>query len=626
MIETLFLIKGDFLEKNIEVEKMKHEKNEIIALDYESHKKLNLLNIKHIKFEKFLKKDDFKMIDEHAFKINTNWYKNSKVEKFLTFEKINLGNLLEQEFFTYLLPTITNFVTLIKIREQMGIPKQIIISNELTEMAKIIFLNVEIISIDSIKEELFGFDKYTIKYNIGPFPISIRLSRKKFFAIQKFYEKTFLLMYNKLFSKINTENSILLIDFDASKENEFLKQISKKGKNIFLLNRRRSAIWNFKSFKTIKNTKSIPISYEQFLNKYDKNEIKKSIKNIEEKLDLLLSDKELFSNLFSIQNISFWNHIQKHFKNYCQDRFRESIYEIIGSRKLLTKIKPSAMLHFFGIALQEKIIIQEALKQNIIPMMLQHGAPYIFSSRWPELNPVVGTLPVHDEKIAVWGNMMKDYAIENGMKEENVIVSGSIRHDPYFKIENKYEEKGIILVALMPYVINHSYHLSISEYEKYEEALEILCITLKKIKNRNKIFKLHPSDHGFNSKIMKQVIYSIDPSSKIIIQGELTKIIPAAELVITVGLTTFLLDSNIFKKPTITLMYNHQEFLNKLCHGYTKLFEYTDKIKFEEYIHKILKKQDIRKENIHKGTEFVNSYLSNQGISSECLIKEIFKS
>jgi len=629
MNETIILVKSNFKVTEQTFAIFNNKKNLIVSLDYESHKQLEDLKIEHIPFENYLNKNDFKTIDDTTFKITTSWYKNKKIQDALTFNEINFGWLLESELFFFILTTITNFTSLIKIRDKEKNLKKIIISKELLDMAKIIFSDCKIDILENKHQETqnFTFDIYNIKYNIGSIPLTIRIPRKYFFILQKIYEKSFIPFYHKFFSSPKKNiSSILLIDFNTIREDEFLRCLSKKRVNVFLLNRRRAAIWNFKSFLTVKNTNSIPITYEQFLDTQDKIKIKSLIQDLTNNLNSLLSDYDLFCKIFSISNNSFWPCIQNYFKNYCLDRFSEAIYEMIGSRKLLFQIQPSIILHFFGVALQEKIIIHEAKKQNISSLMLQHGAPFIFYPGWAEFNPISGTLPVHDEKMAVWGDMMKEYALINGKNESDIIVSGSIRHDSYFKENFQNDNRGIILVALLPYFFKSAEDQSISSFKKYEESLKIICYTLKKIKDRKKIIKLHPTDMTFNSIFVEPIIQSIDPTIQIVVEADLTKLIPSSDVVITLGLTTFILDSNIFHKPTVTLVYNHEEFVSKLSHGYSKLFENHDHIKFEEYVNDLLTDEKIRKENIEKGIEFLHSYLSNHGNASEFLTKKIINS
>ncbi len=60
---------------------IRNENNLIISLDYNSHKQLNDLKIKHIPFENYLDQNDFQLIDDTTFKINTSWHENKIIKK-----------------------------------------------------------------------------------------------------------------------------------------------------------------------------------------------------------------------------------------------------------------------------------------------------------------------------------------------------------------------------------------------------------------------------------------------------------------------------------------------------------------------------------------------------------------
>ncbi len=625
MTETLVLVKENF-DVNEQTLKIFNDKETlVISLDYESHKQLEKIKINHTPYEKYLDRNDFKIIDDTTQTLNISWHENKKIKDSVTFDNINFGWLLEQDFYLYLLAVITTFTSLIKIKQKEKNLKKIFVSDVALNMVKSVFSEYEInvLEVKNKETQVFTFDIFAVKYNLGPIPISLRIPRKYFFLLHKIYDKSFIPLFRIFFTKFKKKKpSVLLLDFNPVKEGKFMNCLNKKNINVLLLNRRRTAIWNLKSFMSVKNTNSIPINYEQFLNSQDKIEIKNLTNEMKFKLESLLCDEKLFSEIFSIYNFSFWPHIKEHFKNFCVDRFSEAIREMIGSRKLFSNIRPSIILHFFGVALQEKVILHEAKKHNISFMMLQHGAPFLFLPFLSKTNPVTGTLPVYDEKFIVWGNMVKDYALRNGMNEENVLVSGSLRHDLFFQTKPQKNE-GTILVALLPFFFKSAEYQSFDMYTKYEQSLRIICETLKKFKDRQKIIKTHPTDMKFLSIPIEPIVHSIDPSIQIIVDADLTKLIPTVDIVITLGLTTFLLDSNIFKKPTVTLVYDHDEYIHKLSHGYTKLFENHEHEKFEEYVNELLVDEKIRNENLQKGTDFVNSYLSNRGYASEFLADKI---
>ncbi len=165
MNEIITIIKGNFLVTEEVTKLLQNEENIVISLDYESHKQLDTICVKHVGFENYLNEDDNKMIDTTVFHITTNWHKNEKIQKYLTLNEINLGLLLDQELYLYLLTIITNFVSFIKIKEKMNNPKLLIIYKDLQEMAKTIFTNCKVQHLETKEEEvqLFIFDLYSIK-------------------------------------------------------------------------------------------------------------------------------------------------------------------------------------------------------------------------------------------------------------------------------------------------------------------------------------------------------------------------------------------------------------------------------------------------------------------------------
>ena len=68
-----------------------------ISFDYLSHKSLKDNNIEHKLVEEYFSKEDKNKIDELTLKFTTTWYKDEKIKKYLEFEEINLGSLLELE-------------------------------------------------------------------------------------------------------------------------------------------------------------------------------------------------------------------------------------------------------------------------------------------------------------------------------------------------------------------------------------------------------------------------------------------------------------------------------------------------------------------------------------------------
>jgi len=625
MTKKIIVVYERFQDSKKIVSFLKNKNYDVISLDFNSHIQLTDLKIKHTIFDSKLSESEKDLISNTLFEIVTSWYKHPKFKKVLTKFGINLGWLLEQESYSSFLSVIGTFYLLIKIK-QIENPDEIIISHDLLEMASSIFCNtkIETFEEENKEKEMWNFDKYAVKYNFKSIPITIRTPRKLFFKLRTCYERFFIPFFNRfIIKKSLVQNSILLVDFNASLYPIFLEKLSQKNKNIFLLNRRRPAIWNFSSFTNVKNSDCIPISYEQFLDQNQKNKIKEIINDLNIEIDELFFNKKELEEIFSINGFSFWNYLQKYFSNYCKDRFNEAIYEIFGAKELLSSMKPNVLVHFFEPSLQEKILIFYARQQNISSIILQHGTPHLTFPGFTKLNPIHGTLPFYDDKkIAFWGEIMKTYALQNGIKEQNIVLTGSPRHDSYFESKKTQTnlDNDVILVTLGQLDKKNFGSQLTSVYQNYEKALEIICHTLKKIKNKQKIIKLHPGDMVWKSVTVEPIIRSIDPTIEIIVEGDLKKIIQSANLVITVGLTTVLLEANIFEKPTMTILPDPQELFSASSSGHSKIFTVDERDKFENYFDSIMQnKNNAVEKSILQGNDFVKKYLSNPGTASDFL-------
>ena len=226
--------------------------NTIVSLDYYSHKQLERKNISHSVSDDFFDKIYKKDVNDAVFKIATTWFENDKIKKKLTINDLNFGWLIVQEFYSSLLFHLINFAILLKIKEKIK-PEILFVPNNFINVCKDLFPDSDVRGLESSKKDTqeFVFDVFTIKYNLGPFPIVIKLPRKFFFTLRNYYERIVIPIFNSLFSNFKkNKDTVMLIDFNPINSENFLNALSKNKKmNTLLLNRRRIALWNFKAFE-----------------------------------------------------------------------------------------------------------------------------------------------------------------------------------------------------------------------------------------------------------------------------------------------------------------------------------------------------------------------------------------
>ena len=123
----------------------------------------------------------------------------------------------------------------------------------------------------------------------------------------------------------------------------------------------------------------------------------------------------------------------------------------------------------------------------------------------------------------------------------------------------------------------------------------------------------------WKSVIVEPIIKKIDPEIQIVVDANLPKLIQSSSLIITVGLTTVLLEANILKKPTLTILSDPQERLSASSSGNTMFFNANEEEKFKNIVNEILTKKETSKIFVNNGNDFIKKYLANAGNASEYL-------
>jgi len=444
MNTAIFLIEG-----NVDVLKIKNDMAtydicKLFALNYESHKILIENDLKHEIAENYLSNEDRKKIDDDSIRITSTWYDNHAIKDLITFEEINLGSLIEMELLHYFVKIYGNAITINKIIEKES-SVHIVSYTSLNDYVERICRqkNIHVISHAQAQSPSLQFDKLNIKYNLGSYPVSITISRKTFMKIRKIVVKTTNLFFKLKpnLKLIRNRKSILLLDFNPVQYDLLMKELSSLNKNIILLNQRRPAIWNLQSFKIIKNSNCKIIDLNDFEEKVGKK-IHLEIKTLESNLEKMWNLNSTFEEIFSTNFITFWYAIKESFTKICTSRFSESIRRILLVNELFDTLDISVILEWAETGQEEKEIISLSKKRGIKSVLLQHAMDPS-SHVWDKYHRFAlgGYSYFISDKQALWGQQVKNRALYYGHKEENLVVTGSPRHDNFFKSVDKRKKK-----------------------------------------------------------------------------------------------------------------------------------------------------------------------------------------
>ena len=170
-----------FLSESSDYSKVKKSNDvEIFTLDYNSHKNLQRLDIKHSNAESFLNYDERLWIFNTAKKFH-DWYKDPSLDVF-ELKDVNLLGLLDGiELHTLLMDKLIIFWTIKKILDVKN-PDIIECPNEIKEIVNSLKKNNSLdIKINSEqKHEELIWDTIDVKHNVLGMPVSMKISRTKY--------------------------------------------------------------------------------------------------------------------------------------------------------------------------------------------------------------------------------------------------------------------------------------------------------------------------------------------------------------------------------------------------------------------------------------------------------------
>jgi hypothetical protein len=483
------------------------------------------------------------------------------------------------------------------------------------EICKTTKIQVEIYPYDIIPT--LYFDTIEIPLEIKGKIFSIKISRKYFLILKNNMENlvSFIFKFKPNMKQIKNNGSILLLDFNPILYEDLLKSLSKSSKEIILLNQRRPAVWNLKSLEILRSSKCKILQLDKVESGLKINEEQNNFKN---KLNLLWSSKqEIFENIFSINDISFWDTIRDNFTELINRRSKEFVKNFLLISWLVDNIQINSILEWAHTAPEEKIIIFNANKKNIPIVLLQHGV-YTLNKKLEKYNPFLSLLPTNNVLAAIWGNTMKEYLTQHKIDQHHILVSGSPRHDVFFKKQSKIQNINTILIAGNGFFHNNFDGNDSRSYDFLESCVKKICDLIKKYPDKKLIVKLIPAKLEYD---MATLVREIDPKIPIFQQQNILELMESCHCVISLNYSTVLLDAMILNKPTLVILPERQNFEDEIPVKMKTALHASNISDLERAFDDIVSNEQIRNELIQKGKQFVEQYMENKGTASENMYK-----
>ena len=610
-----------------EFKKFSMENTTFVAADYETHKKLTDSNTKHELLDNYLQKKE--RLELYDFVLSKyTWYENLSRKSDFEFNNINILSLMSPLEFHEFILTVLIKQSSIKNVISSKCPNKIFVSEKFLKYVELVQDKNKIHTFNSnLKtEKSFLTDKIELRFNILSKPCTFYISKKNYSSLKKIYENFFCKINNLWLDKKTSKEIILLVEFNTSAYEEMIRTLSKSKKQLVILNRRRSAIWNKDSISILKSNNVKILDPEKFFDSHVNSEFLLEHKRLNENLHELWESKELFS-IFSMGNLSFWPLIKDRLKKIYDYRLDDYLKFIFQSRNFLAQLNIEKIICLGESGETENILLQ-SIKNHIDSILLQHS----FLRYNNELNDLQWRyedqkmIGLKSKNFFVWGNHDLNYFSEkSSIKREQIIISGTPRHDIFFKRKTYEHSKKIknILITLSP-ISERSGLGDTNLIIKYNRSLIEIINMLKEFNDTKITVKLHPGENPHNSILLNLletipdiIIYQTKNPEDLIVDCDfLVNVSP--ELYDS---STIMLEGLILKKPVVQLiLYGEFSEITPLESPIIQVQKLDD---FKQIAGKIIENEPFRKLIIEKIPEKLNNYLSYQNHSSSRILELI---
>jgi len=609
----LYILEGIKEEELTNLAKKKN--SEFITFDYKSHKKLLDRNIHHKLIDDYITDLDRREIFDFSIRCL------KKIEEFngsvLTFHDINLVNLIDRgELHVFLMNIIPKIKVVGQILQNNNY-ERIFLASNIYEIFVDSRFKENIRLLNTIQDEFMSFEKIDIPIELGILKTKITISRRKYKIIKHVIEKC---IGNFFGLRKNDKKKIVLLEFNPEVYHDLLKEINRRGFQPVLINFRRSPIFNFKTIRYLIKSKSAIMFPKDWLEKVELEEFEKNKINFFNKMNEVIKNKKNFLN-FDYKGINFSSFLQKTLNRILIQRLDEYIMQILIAESIKSRsdIQGIVTLNFSGETEKAFSYVQEK-----IPILyLQHGfANYIESTSHFD---VLDDFHLIKNKIAVWGDIIKDYLIRvKAIPENKIIVTGSPKYDSFSRIEKNKKRKKIMLVTIRPItMVGEGPRIEL--YEKYKNTLDKLILISNNIENLEIIFKLHPQQNPSNQ-IIIDMIKKNNNKIKILQFNPIKELLSDCDLHVNIApdnfdASTVILEAMIMGKPTLNIQLQKNEIeFEFMKAGAIKTINYDSDIK--EVIFDLISHHGTE-ELINNSQNFLNKYMKNRGNAAKKLIDSV---
>ena len=604
-----------------QIEKIPNEilasKNQIFALNYEIHRKLDKIGINHIIADNLLSSQErAELYDFITTKYK--WFEKNSLSNKFHFHNINLFEIMDTGAIHENLLKTTIEGSIIQKIISKNESYTIICFDEIADFIKKNFQNIKIEKIDHSLKQPLMYERIDFRFNIGKKSFLLKISKNNYFKLKNSFEKLVYATFN-LWYKKSSEKIILLTEFNPIAYKKLIFELVDNNYQVLFLNFRRPPVWNFESMKILKKSGSKIFNYQNLLNQ---NEIKSISNKFRNQLDIIFNEKDFFEE-FRFNEITFWPLIKKKLKNAFFDRIPDYIKQILVIQKIIDDLNLKCFICLNEAGETEKILLKSN-KQKIKSILFLHGFSN-FHKETDEIRIRYDTMKLNQmlsDRFFVWGENDFEYYQKLGMEKSKLVISGGPRYDDFEKAQKISNNNKIVLITPEP-LTEFSGNWTTDLAEKYESTIKEICEILKNFNDVEIIVKLHPGQNRHNQ-ILKEIFNEIDSSIPIFQFKTSRDLINQCDLLLNITCESFdpstvMLEGLILDKPVLEVCLDAEKY--SFSNEAIETISPNDNLKL--IIEKMLFNKEFLKENIKNRNSIMKNYLSNRGQVSKKIVDYI---
>ena len=604
--DNILLIDSTVTENDLQ--NLKKTFKKIITFDIESDRKLITKKILHDVSDSLIDTSELKMIDSTCINL-CQWYNENNGNEVLSYENINIGSLYRIEFYNFLIPILKKFLTMKKLNELYP-NSTFLCSSELSKICAQLAINFMPLSTKSLDIEL-TWDKIQLNLTRS---ISLKLSKKNYNKIKDLSKFVGNLVV-KTHSDTSLQNNFGLVEFDPIKYEKIFQESNNFEGNLHLYNRHRPVIHNVKSLKIIKKSKILPFVPPKDSSKINKTLIENSQKTLLDNFNKFISNDNSLRKFFKFCDMDLWSFLKPYIIKIFENKLLDSLYEIEYAKNFLLNTDLKFVIILSECGFTEQIIIKLAKKLSIKIILLQHGiiTDDEFSSF--DYNTIIaGVLPLESDYFFSWGIISSEYISQLASVKSQIKLIGNPNLDRILsKKKNTKQNSNTVLLLTTGPRNQHSIGNHVPTWNEYEQLIESLYTSISKSK-LNLIIKRHPdiAENDFSTKLYKKLA-----DVQIFKSGDVSDLIMDSNLVVSVGVSSAILESQVVEKPVISInvdydIYGPTKYIPNSC-------PHIQVTEFENILSKLVNEPQMIDELIQKGKSSINDSISNIGNSSKIL-------